>query len=140
MGDDLKMSLALAGGPKPCSDAGPRTVIVIWRDDFRICTHLFFYENFGCVLGFWGFVLVVNVSRGFLFCFGLVSVERIPEHTHRNTKPKGKRKKERKTDVGKGREHKYKREMAIEGTNKRTRGLSLSRALLNEKESTSWRA
>lgn len=45
IGDDLKISLALAGGPKPCSDVGPRTVIVICRDDFKICTHLFFHEN-----------------------------------------------------------------------------------------------
>lgn len=34
------------GGPKPCSGAvefsvgGARTVILIWRDDFNICTHL----------------------------------------------------------------------------------------------------
>lgn len=37
---------SLEGGPKPCSGAvelsvgGERTVILIWRDDFNICTHL----------------------------------------------------------------------------------------------------
>lgn len=37
---------SLEGGPNPCRGAvefsvgGARTVILIWRDDFNICTHL----------------------------------------------------------------------------------------------------
>jgi hypothetical protein len=74
---------------------------VIWRDDFRICTHLFFHENFGCVFGDF-FLFVCFGFRGGVF--GLVSGREIAKHTHRNTKPKGKgkeRKKERQM-LGKG--------------------------------------
>lgn len=49
----LVLPTTLGGGPKPCSgaveliidapaaDGGARTVMLIWRDDFRICTHLY---------------------------------------------------------------------------------------------------
>ena len=71
MGEDLKISLVLAGGPKPCSEVGPLTVIVIWRDDFRICTHLFVYEN----------------CRENIFVFFWIDRERereVPKHTQHN--------------------------------------------------------
>lgn len=48
----LVLPTTLGGGPKPCrgavelimeapADGGARTVMLIWRDDFRICTHLY---------------------------------------------------------------------------------------------------
>lgn len=51
----LVLPTTLGGGPKPCSgaveliidapaDGGARTVMLIWRDDFRICTHLYSFR------------------------------------------------------------------------------------------------